>query len=87
MKTNTQQVTARTSEGERPHKEEGGQPIMASKFEEMTTEEKQEVFNRWVQNRESRKVKTQGKRKALQALVKAHQDEYNALVKKFGKAA
>lgn len=57
---------------------------MAKKFEEMTTEEKQQAFERWLASRESRKGQSAARRKATQQLISAHKPEYNKLLKAAG---
>lgn len=60
---------------------------MAKKFEEMNDVEKREAFEKWVSGRTSRRGESKKKRTAVQALVKAHQDEYNGLLKAAGAKA
>lgn len=57
---------------------------MATKFEDMTNEEKQLAFQRWLQSRESRKGQSAARRKATQQIIAAHRPEYNKLLKAAG---
>lgn len=50
---------------------------------EMTEQEKTAFLEAMGGKREVKKVKAQAKRKATAALVKAHQPEYDKLVKQF----
>ena len=54
------------------------------KFEDMTQAERQEAFTHWVEGKTARRAKSDIKRKAVKALIDAHTDEFNALVKKLG---
>ena len=53
---------------------------MAKKFEEMTAEEKNEAFQKWIAGRESRKGQNVAKRKATQQLIAKYKGEYNKLL-------
>lgn len=57
---------------------------MAKKFDEMTPAEKKEAFDKWVEGRTARRAASKIKRAALEALKKAHPDEYDSLIDKFG---
>ena len=57
---------------------------VAKKFEEMTVEEKQEAFEKWMEGRTARRGQSTARRAATQQLIKAHQDEYNKLLKSVG---
>lgn len=57
---------------------------MAKKFEEMTETEKREAFENWVSNRTARRGVSKVRRAAMDALKKAHQDEYNTILAKLG---
>lgn len=54
---------------------------MAKKFEDMTPAEKKEAFDKWVEGKTARRAKSAIKREATKLLIKAHQDEYDGLVK------
>lgn len=60
---------------------------LAKKFEEMTDEEKQQAFQKWLSGRESRKGQSQARRKAMQELIKLHAPEYARLLKAAGGTA
>lgn len=60
---------------------------MAKKFEDMNEAEKKVAFDTWVANRTARRGLSANRRKALQALIKAHQPEYDSLLVKFGAKA
>ena len=49
-------------------------------FEQMTEDQKKTAFEKWMSSRETRKTTSDKRRKAVRALVAAHQDEYNALL-------
>jgi len=57
---------------------------MPSKFEQMTDEEKQQAFQKWLSGRESRKGQSKARREATQQLIKTHKAEYNKLLKAAG---
>jgi len=57
---------------------------MATKFEDMNPEQKKEAFEKWVSGRTARRGVSTIRRKATQALIKAHQVEYDAIVVKMG---
>jgi len=59
---------------------------VGKKFEDMTQAERQVAFEHWVEGKTARRAKSTVKRDAIKALIKAHQDEYNALVKQGGSA-
>ena len=54
----------------------------------MTTEkmspEEVEQFQKWLKNKQARKVNSTAKRQAMTDLRKAHSPEYAGLVKKYG---
>lgn len=54
---------------------------MAKKYSEMTDEEKRDAFDTWAANKEKRQASSKAKRAAVQALIAAHKDEFNKLVK------
>jgi len=59
-----------------------------AKLEEMSAQEKQEAFDKWLKSKGERKVKGTAKRQAQKALIEAHKDEFLGLIKKFeGKPA
>ena len=47
-------------------------------------QEEQELFQKWLGNKQARKVKSTSRRKAMTELKNAHKAEYNKLVKQFG---
>ena len=53
---------------------------MAKKFEEMTPEERQSAFNKWIAGRETRKGQNAAKKTANKQLVANHEPEYKKLV-------
>ena len=57
---------------------------LATKFEDMSDEEKQQAFQKWLAGRESRKGQSVARRKAMQELIKAHAPEYARLLKAAG---
>jgi len=57
---------------------------LATKFEDMSNEEKQAAFQRWLASRESRKGQSAARRKATQQIIAAHKGEYNKLLKAAG---
>ena len=56
-------------------------------FEQMTQAQKQTAFEKWVKGREDRKSTSTNRRKAMRALIEAHQDEYDNLVRSGGRSA
>lgn len=57
---------------------------MGKVFAEMTQQEKTHAFETWVTGKETRGVKNKIKKQAIKALVDAHTDEFNTLLKKLG---
>lgn len=57
---------------------------MAKRFEDMNEEEKRQKFEQWVASRTVRRGESKLRRVAIQALIKAHQPEYDALLTKAG---
>ena len=54
------------------------------KLAEMNEQEQKEAFEEWKKSREGRQTQNTAKRQAIRSLIKAHQPEYNALLKKAG---
>lgn len=48
---------------------------------EGATDEKREAFEKWLENREKRKVANTAKRAAIKQLIENHKAEYEKLVK------
>jgi len=46
--------------------------------------EEQEQFQKWLKNKQARKVNSTARRSAMTDLRKAHKAEYDAAVKKYG---
>lgn len=57
---------------------------MAKVFAEMTQQEKNQAFEKWVSGKETRGVKNKIKKQAIKLLIDTHTDEFNTLLKKLG---
>lgn len=53
---------------------------MAKEYKNLTPEEKLAAFEKWNENRETRKVGSKAKRSASKQLVEKYQAEYNKLL-------
>lgn len=61
---------------------------MAKSFKDMTTEEKQQAFDKWQETRETRKVGSKAKKSAQNQLKAKYADEYASILAKLeGKPA
>ena len=54
---------------------------MATKFQDMTQDERVKAFEKWQAGKEAKKGTNTAKRTAVAALIKAHQGEYDNLLK------
>lgn len=61
---------------------------MATRLEDMTEAQKQEAYQKWLTSKTERKAKGSAKRQATKALIDAHKDEFQKLIKQYeGKPA